>query len=155
MSSFLVKRNNYRLLDLDTMAEIMIKTKKAKEVIDITDKIIEFLKNEKAKDGPVRQAQGKLVHLFLTHTTSALTISELDSGTDLDLLDALDQIIPKMNYRHSHNLSHMGSHIMSSLVGPSLTVPFNENGLILGTWQRVVLIEFDGPRERRIIISFL
>ncbi len=146
------------------MAELIIKTKKAKEVVDITDEINKLLKNEKAKGGPVRQvstpsstrgAQGKLVNLFLTHTTSALTISELDSGTDLDLLDALDQIIPKMNYRHSHNLSHNGSHIMSSLVGPSLTLPFNENGLILGTWQRVVLLEFDGPRERRIIISFL
>lgn len=128
------------------MVELIIKTKKAKEVIDITDKINEFLKSQKTKEG--------LVNLFLTHTTSALTISELDSGTDLDLLDALDQIIPKMNYRHSHNLSHNGSHIMSSLVGPSLTLPFNENGLALGTWQRVVLLEFDGPRERRIIISF-
>ena len=126
---------------------LIIKTKNKKEVADITDEINEFLAAEKNKNG--------LVNLFLTHTTSALTISELDSGTDLDLLDALDRIIPKINYRHSHDLSHMGSHIVSSLVSPSLTLPFNENGLILGTWQRVVLIELDGPRERRIIISFI
>ena len=102
-----------------------------------------------------KKDQNGLVHLFLMHTTAALTISELDTGTDLDLLEAFEKIVPKMNYRHSRNPSHMGGHILSSLIGPCLTLPYNKNGLILGAWQRVVLIAFDGPRERRIIISFL
>lgn len=128
------------------MADLIIKTKKG-EVLDITDKINEFLKDEKAEDG--------LVHLFLTHTTAALTTADLDPGTDLDMLDAFEAMIPKLKYRHPHDPSHVPDHILSSLIGTSLTLPVKAGKLVLGTWQRVVLIEFDGPRERRIIVSFL
>ena|SRR3989344_1691346 len=128
------------------MKELIIKTKKSREVIDITDNINDLLRKEKAKDGSV--------HLFLTHTTAALTTADLDPGTDLDMLDAFEALIPKLNFRHPHNPSHTPDHILSSLIGTSLTLPIEGGELILGTWQRVVLIELDGPRERRIIISF-
>jgi len=128
------------------MAELIIKTKKAKEVFDITDKVSDFLKNEK-KDAA-------LVHLFLTHTTAALTTADLDPGTDLDMLDAFEAIIPKLNYRHPHDPNHVGNHILSSLIGTSLSLPVKDGQLILGTWQRIILIEFDGPRDRKIIISY-
>jgi secondary thiamine-phosphate synthase enzyme len=127
------------------MIEIIIKTHKAKEVIDITDEINEKLKEEGFKEG--------LCHLFLTHTTAALTTADLDPGTDLDMLDAFQAMIPKLAYRHPHNPQHVPDHILSSLIGTSLTVPVKERRLVLGTWQRVVLIEFDGPRERKINVS--
>lgn len=95
-----------------------------------------------------------LVHLFLAHTTAALTTANLDPGTDLDMLDAYGAIIPKMNYRHPHDPAHAGDHILSSLIGTSLTLPLKSGEIVLGTWQRVVLLEFDGPRDRRIVISF-
>jgi secondary thiamine-phosphate synthase enzyme len=126
------------------MIEIIIKTHKAKEVIDITDEINEKLKEEDFKEG--------LCHLFLTHTTAALTTADLDPGTDLDMLDALQAMIPKLAYRHPHNPQHVPDHILSSIIGTSLTVPVKEK-LVLGTWQRVVLIEFNGPRERKINVS--
>jgi len=130
------------------MAELIIKTKKAKEVVDITDKISEFLKSEKR--------DAALAHLFLTHTTAALASADLDpGGTDLDYLEAFEKMLPQLKYRHPHNPSHMPAHILSSLIGISLTVPVQGGKLVLGTWQRIVLLEFDGPRERRIIISFL
>lgn len=129
------------------MPQIIIKTKKNKEVIDITDLVEAEIQKGGAKDG--------LVHLFLTHTTAALTTADLDPGTDMDILDAFEAMIPKLKYRHPHNPSHVPDHILSSLIGTSLTLPVEDGQLVLGTWQRVVLIEFDGPKERTIIVSFI
>lgn len=129
------------------MKEIIIQSRKQKEVIDITQKIEEILENQEKNEG--------LIFLFLTHTTSALTTADLDPGTDLDMLDAFENIIPKLKYRHPHNPEHVGDHIMSSLIGTSLFLPFENKKLILGTWQRVVLIEFDGPRKRKIVYKIL
>lgn len=114
-------------------------------MVDITDKIEAHLQKQGAENG--------LCHLFLTHTTAALTTADLDPGTDLDMLDAFWELIPQLRYRHPHNPSHVPSHILSALIGTDLTLPVKDGKLILGTWQRVVLVEFDGPRERQIVIS--
>lgn len=130
------------------MYKLIIKTEKDKEVIDITEKVNDFLKNERIGEG--------VVNLFLTHTTAALTTADLDpGGTELDYLEAFEKIIPKLNYRHPHNPSHMPDHILASLIGSSLSLPFLDNKLVLGIWQRVVLFEFDGPKKREIIISLI
>lgn len=129
------------------MEKIIIKTKKKKEVVDITETIAAEVRQAGLKDG--------VLHLFLTHTTAALTTADLDpGGTDLDYLEALEKMVPKLNYRHPHQPSHMPDHILSSLIGSSLTLPVEEGRLALGTWQRVVLMEFDGPRERQIILKW-
>lgn len=125
------------------MTDLIVKTTKKKQVVDITERVNEILHDK--REG--------LVHLFLTHTTAALTTADLDPGTDLDMLDAFEALIPKLDYRHPHDPSHVPDHILSSLIGTSLTLPVKNEELVLGTWQRVVLIEFDGPRERRIIVS--
>ncbi len=122
-----------------------IKTKKNKEVMNITDLIEAEVKKAGVKDG--------ICHLFLAHTTAALSTADLDPGTDLDMLDAFEAMMPKLKYRHPHNPAHVGDHILSSLIGVSLSVPFKGGKLILGTWQRIVLMEFNGPREREVIIS--
>lgn len=127
------------------MNTILIKTKKTKEVLDITDIIEQHLRQQEIEFGTC--------HLFLPHTTAALTTADLDPGTDLDMLDAFKRLIPKLNWRHPHNPSHVPAHILSSLIGTSLAIPFQNKKLNLGTWQRIVLIEFDGPKERQIIIS--
>lgn len=126
---------------------IEIQTNLKKEVIDITDKINALIKKENLKDG--------LINIFLMHTTAALTTADLDPGTDLDMLDAFYKLIPKLNYRHPHNPDHVPDHILSSLIGTSLTLPILNNEVLLGTWQRIVLIEFDGPRLRKINIKFI
>jgi len=116
-----------------------------KQVLDITDDIEKVLNELGSKDG--------ICHLFLTHTTAALTTADLDPGTDLDMLDAFWELIPKLKYRHPHDPSHVPSHILSALLGTDLTIPVKDGKLVLGTWQRVVLVEFDGPRERQVILS--
>lgn len=129
------------------MGEIIINTKKKKEIIDITERVNEEIRSSKLENG--------ICHLFLKHTTCAITTADLDPGADLDMLDAFEKMVPKLNYRHPHNPEHMPDHILSSLIGTSLNLPFERKKLILGTWQRVVLIEFDGPRERELIINLL
>lgn len=123
------------------MRRLVIKTGKKREILDITDEV----------EG---QLSGSgLCHLLVLHTTAALTTADLDPGTDLDMLDAFEAVIPKLRYRHPHNPAHVPDHILSTWIGTSLSLPFERNKLILGTWQRVVLIELDGPRERELALS--
>ena len=96
-----------------------------------------------------------LCNVFIKHTTACITTADLDPGTDIDMLEAFEKIIPDLKYRHPHNPSHVGDHIVSSIIGPSLTLWFEGNKLVLGTWQRLVLVEMDGPRQRNIILSFV
>ncbi len=126
---------------------MLIKTQQKKQVVDITDDIERELQKQNFQDG--------CCHAFALHTTCAITTADLDPGTDLDMLDAFEAMIPKLHYRHPHDPAHVGDHIMSSVIGPSLTLPVEGGRLVLGQWQRVVLIEFSGPREREIRITFL
>jgi len=125
------------------MKKLAIKTHKKREVLDITELIERKLPN----DG------SGFCHLFILHTTAALTTADLDPGADLDMLDAFEAMIPKLRYRHPHNPAHMPDHILSSLIGTSVALPFEDHRLLLGTWQRVVLIELDGPRERELALT--
>jgi secondary thiamine-phosphate synthase enzyme len=127
------------------MHRLIIKTTKKREVLDITDLIEDQLAEGTTGAG--------VCHLFILHTTAALTTADLDPGTDLDMLDAFEAMMPKLRYRHPHNPAHVGDHILSAMVGTSVTIPFQENKLLLGTWQRVVLIELDGPRQRELALS--
>jgi secondary thiamine-phosphate synthase enzyme len=125
------------------MHTLSIPTHKKRQILDITDAVQSALRTQ--KDG--------VCHLTVLHTTAALTTADLDPGTDLDMLDAFEAMVPKLRYRHPHNPAHVGDHILSALIGTSLSLPFENGSLVLGTWQRVILIEFDGPREREIVVT--
>ncbi len=122
-----------------------ISSKKRKEVIDITDQLNALIHKQKLKEG--------IVNLFIAHTTAALTTADLDPGTDQDMLNAFDKLIPRLQFRHPHDPEHTPDHILSSLIGTSLSLPIANHQLVLGTWQRVVLLEFSGPRQRQIMIQ--
>ena len=127
------------------MNRLSIKTHKKREVLDITD-LVEHQVGKNASGSGV-------CHVLVLHTTAALTTADLDPGTDLDMLDAFEAMIPKLGYRHPHNPAHVPDHILSALIGTSVSLPFEKKKLLLGTWQRVVLVELDGPRERELAIS--
>jgi secondary thiamine-phosphate synthase enzyme len=131
------------------MIKLRISSEQAKQVLDITNQINKLLAETCA------QVDSGICTLFVRHTTAALTTADLDPGTDQDMLDAFDAMMPKLEYRHPHDPPHVPDHILSSLIGPSLMVPVQDNELALGTWQRVVLIEFDGPCERNVLVSVL
>ena len=127
------------------MKTFTVSTRKKDQVIDITDTVEQYLHDEKNADG--------LCSIFVAHTTCAITTADLDPGTDQDLLDALRRLLPRMSYRHPHDPSHTPDHILSSIIGPSLVVPYMQYQLVLGTWQRVILVELDGPRQRTLHLS--
>ena len=126
---------------------ITIKTRRPKQVIDITGEVERWLAGVEIEDG--------LCNLFVEHTTAALTTGEAIEGTDEDLMETLERMIPKVNFRHGHDPSHAPDHMISSIVGAGLTIPLRNGRLRLGTWQRVLLVECNGPREREIVITAL
>ncbi len=127
------------------MKTITITTRKKDEVVDITETVETHLREVKTEGG--------VCVLFVAHTTCALTTADLDPGTDRDLLNALRHLLPQISYRHPHDPSHTPDHILSSIIGPSLALPYQNSRLLLGTWQRIILVELDGPRQRTVHIS--
>lgn len=128
------------------MKTITISTKKKDEVVDITETVENLLQEMNTQSGTCV--------IFVAHTTCALTTADLDPGTDLDFLNALRRMLPHMSYRHPHDPSHTPDHILSSILGPSLAIPYHDGHLLLGTWQRIILVELDGPRQRTLHVSF-
>ena len=129
------------------MQKLTVKTGGKRQVVDITEAV------EAALAGGWPGASG-VCHLSLLHTTAALTTADLDPGTDLDMLDAFEAMVPKLRYRHPHNPAHVPDHILSAMIGTSVTLAVEKGKLLLGTWQRVVLIELDGPRARQVVVVF-
>ena len=123
---------------------IVIPSTAKRQVIDITDKVTR----------EVVDFTG-LVSVFVQHTTAAITTADLDPGTDLDLLDALEGLLPNRQWRHEHNPQHAPDHLLSSIIGPGVVVPVNKGVLQLGMWQRIVLVELNGPQERTVDISLI
>lgn len=130
------------------MAEVLrIKTTALKEVVDLTDRLEAIVKKTKLQDG--------ICVLFVTHTTAALTTGEIGEGTEQDLLQVVEKMIPRIQFQHAHNPAHAWSHMASSILGPSLTVIVSDGKLVLGTWQSVMLVELDGPRERTVHVTVI
>ena len=130
------------------MAEVLrIKTTALKEVVDLTDRLEAIVRKAKLQEG--------VCVLFVTHTTAALTTGEIGEGTEQDLLQVVEKMIPRIQFQHAHNPAHAWSHMASSILGPSLTVIVSDGKLVLGTWQSGMLVELDGPRERTVHVTLL
>ena len=125
------------------MNTLSVSSNVREEMIDITSKVAAGLP---AGDG--------ICVLFTQHTTCGLTINEnADPDVKSDMLGFLRRLIPQYepNFRHFEHNSD--AHIKSSLVGSSVTVPFENGKLLLGRWQGIYLCEFDGPRERTVLMT--
>jgi secondary thiamine-phosphate synthase enzyme len=130
---------------VDTMRILTVSSSQKRQVVDVTDLVSDVVSKAGEKD--------LVCHLFLRHTSAALTIADLDPGTDLDLLDAYEAMAPRLRYRHPHDPAHFPDHLWSSTVGVELNIPCSGGKLLLGQWQRIVMIEFDGPRKREIVAA--
>ena len=129
--------------------EIFLSTSKKQELIDITDKINSIIKKSKIKNG--------ICNVFAAHATAAIIINEnYDPNICLDLLDALNKLIPSGIWKHDKIDDNADAHLKSAILGPSETIPIKNGELDLGTWQSLMLCELDGPRSnRRIIVTVL
>jgi len=131
----------------DDMDQLTVRTHARSEMIDITEEIVSVLKKSKVKNG--------VCHVFVPHTTAAITINEnADPDVPRDILTELDKIVPLDDaYRHVEGNS--AAHIKASLFGASEVVLVEGGNLVLGTWQSVFFCEFDGPRTRKVMIRCL
>lgn len=131
--------------------EIRFRTHSEGEILDITDKTQTIVKSSKLKNG--------VATLFVPGSTASLTTIEYEPGLLADLPHALEKLAPKDAGHEHENRWHDGnghSHVRASMIGPSLTVPFIDKRLTLGTWQQIVLIELDTrPRDRTVIVQLI
>ena len=121
------------------------------DTIDLTERLAEGLAESGLTDG--------VATLFVGGSTGGITTIEFEPGAVADLQEVLEAIAPQgRDWRHHLKWGDRNghSHVRSALVGPSLSVPFVGSGLCLGTWQQVVLVDFDDrPRNREVVVQFL
>lgn len=125
---------------------IELRTSSSMEFIDITDKVSARVKASKVKEG--------IVTIFTKHTTTAITINENESRLLRDFKGALKSLLPKgKGYEHDQIDDNAHSHLRSVFLGASEAVPIIGGRTQLGTWQRIFLVELDGPRTRNVIVQ--
>ncbi|MBW2996301.1 secondary thiamine-phosphate synthase enzyme YjbQ [Candidatus Woesearchaeota archaeon] len=127
--------------------EFEVSSSKRNELIDITEEVEEIVKESKVKEG--------ICVVSCPHTTAAITINEgADPDVKDDVLKQLERMVPfDKGYKHSEGNSD--AHIKSSLVGASELVIIEDGKLKLGRWQKLFFAEFDGPRNRRVVVKLL
>jgi secondary thiamine-phosphate synthase enzyme len=130
---------------------VQLRSSKENDIIDVTKQTSDALRESGLNNG--------IINVFVAGSTAAITTIEYEPGLRHDFPKMLSRIAPKdIQYRHDETW-HDGnghSHVRASLVGPSLTVPFSNGVLILGTWQQIVMLEMDiKPRERVLTIQIL
>ncbi len=131
--------------------ELQLRTRGEYDVHDISDQIARAVQESKLQNG--------IVTVFCPGSTGGLTTIEFENGVVEDLRDVLDEISPP-DHPYRHHLrwgdDNGHSHIRAALVGPSLTVPFVNGKLTLGTWQQIVFIDFDTrPRSRSLVVQVM
>ena len=95
-----------------------------------------------------------LCSVYTPHATAAVIVNENDDpNVCVDVLDALDRLVPAGIWRHDRVDGNAASHIQATILGPGETIPVRDGKLCLGTWQAVMLVELDGPRERRVLVT--
>ena len=130
------------------MAEFHLRTTAKRQMIDLTARVAAIVAETQVDEG--------LCNVYVMHATAAIVINENDDpNVCVDVLDLLDRLIPAGVWRHDKVDGNAASHIQATILGPSETIPVRGGKLLLGTWQAVMLVELDGPRDRRIVVTTL
>jgi secondary thiamine-phosphate synthase enzyme len=128
---------------------ILVKTTAGTDIIDLTERVAGILHSSTVEEGAVL--------LFIPGSTAALTTIEYESGAVHDLKKAIERMAPEdLYYEHNERWGDGNgyAHVRAALLGPSLHIPVAEGRMTLGTWQQIVLLDFDNrPRERRILVQ--
>lgn len=132
-------------IEENRMYTLSIRSHQREELVEFTDKVQQKLTESGKQEG--------VVVLYVQHTTAGLTVNEnADLDVPRDMLHALRTLIPQHGMGFRHGEENSDAHIKASLVGPSVTIPFSDGKLLLGRWQGIFLCEFDGGRERKVIM---
>lgn len=132
---------------MNKISRLEIQTDRRNQLVDITSKIQALVSEAGINDG--------YVVLFVPHTTAAVTINEnADPSVKSDILGYLEKLIPK-NAGFSHAEGNSDAHIKASLTGFSEMIFLSDGKLVLGTWQGIYFCEYDGPRNRKLIVKII
>ena len=127
------------------MYVLKVHSHQREELVEFTGEVQNKLRESGAREG--------VVVLYVQHTTAGLTVNEnADPDVARDMLHALRTLIPQYGMDFRHGEENSDAHIKASIVGSSVTVPFKDGELLLGRWQGIFLCEFDGGRERKVIM---
>jgi len=127
------------------MQIISVRSAEREQLVEFTDKVRQRLQESDLREG--------LCVLYVQHTTAGLTINEnADPDVPRDMLHALRTLVPQFGMDFKHGEQNSDAHIKASLFGSTLTIPFSDGKLALGRWQGIFLCEFDGPRERQVVM---
>lgn len=128
------------------MIELRIHTSAKREMVDLTARVADIVAQSGVTDG--------LCNVYVPHATAAIVVNENDDpNVCVDVLDALDRLIPDGVWRHDRVDGNAAAHIQATILGPGETLPVHQGRLVLGTWQAVMLVELDGPRSRRVVVT--
>ena len=128
------------------MTEFSVRTRKAQEMFDITERVAEVVSRSGVSDG--------ICLVYVPHATAAVIVNEnADPNVCEDILEALARLIPEGRWRHDRVDNNAAAHIKATILGPSEAVPVRGGRLGLGTWQSLMLVELDGPRNRTVIVE--
>lgn len=126
--------------------ELKVRTRNKNDVVDLTRQIAELVRQADLEHG--------LCHVYVPHATAAIIVNENDDPQiGQDLLTALDGLLPEGVWLHDKVDENGASHLKATILGPSETVPIQRGRLALGTWQAIMLVDFDGPRDRTAIVT--
>ncbi len=125
---------------------VTVRTSKRNEMLDVTDRLVKIARSNNILEG--------MLVVYVPHTTAAVTINEnADPDVRHDMLQKLETLIPKSEPYYQHGEGNSDSHVKTSLVGNSVMVLVEAGRLVLGRWQGVYFFEFDGPREREMMVK--
>jgi secondary thiamine-phosphate synthase enzyme len=128
--------------------EFRVRSRQKFEMLDITGQVAEVVGESAVGEG--------LCSVYVTHATAAVVINENDDpNVCTDTLDALDKLVPQGVWRHDRVDDNGAAHIKAAILGPGETIPVREGRLLLGTWQAIMVVELDGPKERRVVVTVM
>jgi len=130
---------------------LVVKSKQETDIIDITPEVQKLVSQSKIKEGSVL--------IFVKGSTASVSTIEFEPNLVQDFKDAMERLAPSsIKYRHKETWGDDNgkSHVRATLMGPSLTVPFKDRKLLLGTWQQIVILDFDVPaRSRELVVQIV
>ena len=130
------------------MDRIELRTKESTELIDITPKVREIVVR--------RGVDAGVCVVFTKHTTTGIIINENEAGLRNDIVRLLNELVPRgKGYMHDRIDNNAHAHLRSVLLGPSVTIPIENGRLVLGTWQSIMFVESDGPRQREVRVEII
>src|ERR1700741_3845137 len=128
------------------MKTLKVRSHQREELVEITEQVERELAQSEAREG--------ILVLYVQHTTAGLTVNEnADPDVPRDMLHLLRTLIPQHGLGFRHGEENSDAHIKATLVGSSVTIPFAKGKLLLGRWQGIFLWEFDGARERQVVMT--